>query len=311
MKIYSNSIEVRRIIIAAALLVLCGSSQSAEYLRSLNERTDFKHSQSSSSIMQERIEVENQELPNPFAITFYKQNYFLPYYYTGSPYNKIYKNQIPDGEKLNRSELKYQLSFKVPIWNKILNSKNSIYFAYTQLSYWQLYNKKSFFRSTDYEPEFFLQNELGWNIFHDWHLDLVKLGIIHQSNGFGTSLERSWNRVYVEANISNPNMLISVKPWIAFYDSTYRKFNPDMTKYLGYGEILLAYKFGKQVVSLQSHSLIERRARYATGIFTYSFPITPYINGFAQIFSGYGQSLIEYNKRSNSAGVGLALNNFI
>jgi phospholipase A1 len=124
-------------------------------------------------------------------------------------------------------------------------------------------------------------------------------------------MERSWNRVYVEAIASNHNLMLSVKPWYVFHDSTYNKFNPNMSSYLGYGEIALAYKFASQVFSLQTHSLFEQGGRRATGIATYSFPLTRYLNGYIQAFSGYGQSLIEYNHRTNSVGVGIALNNLI
>ena len=263
------------------------------------------------NVVIERQKEEKEVLDNKFAITLHKPNYILPFYYTGSPYNAVYINETPSNESLKHSEIKYQLSFKVPLWNNILTTPTSLYLAYTQLSYWQLYNKKSFFRSTDYEPELFTQTKLNWNMGHNWFLNSIKFGAVHQSNGFGNTMERSWNRVYLEVSASNEHGLISIQPWYIFHDNLYHTYNPDMAKYLGYGEIILAYKFNQQTISLQAHSLIENRARYATGIVRYTFPIINQINGFVELFSGYGQSLIEYNHRTNSVGVGLALNNYI
>jgi phospholipase A1 len=263
------------------------------------------------SVINKREIKENAVEQNPFAITFYKQNYIMPLYYTGSPDNKAYTTAIPANQTINNLEVKYQLSLKVPIWKNVFSSQSSFYFGYTQLSYWQAYNRNAFFRETDFQPEVFLANIVSWHLTRSWEVNAFNIGAVHESNGFGNEMERSWNRVYVEAIASNNHLMLSVKPWYVFHDSTYNKFNPNMSDYLGYGEIGLAYKFANQVLSLQTHSLFEQGGRRATGTATYSFPLTKYLNGYVQAFSGYGQSLIEYNHRTNSVGVGIALNNLI
>lgn len=263
------------------------------------------------SAVEKRSEKESIIPPNYFAITFYKPNYVLPFYYTGSPYNKVYQNTTPGNEQIKNTEVKFQLSLKVPIWKCIFNRPSNLYFAYTQLSYWQAYNRTAFFRETDYEPEFFLANEINFHLFKKWTINFINIGVVHQSNGFGDSAERSWNRVYLEAITSNDVLMFSIKPWYVIHDSTYNHQNPNMANYLGYGEITLAYKIGKHVLSLQAHSLFEQGGRHLTGIFGWSFPLTPYLYGYVQVFSGYGQSLIEYDHRTNSFGLGLALNNWI
>ena len=68
-----------------------------------------------------RVKKEEEIPPNSFAIAFYKPTYVLPYYYTGSPDYAVYQNNTPGNERLMRSEAKYQLSFKVPIWKNIFN----------------------------------------------------------------------------------------------------------------------------------------------------------------------------------------------
>lgn len=261
-------------------------------------------------LIKERAGQDREIPPNFFAITFYKPTYILPYYYTRSPDDNIYLNNTPNNEGIMRSEIKFQLSFKVPVW-KSYNYPSTLYLAYSQLSYWQAYNHTAFFRETDYEPELFLANEINFNVLPRWKISFLNIGAVHQSNGRGGSLERSWNRVYVEAVTSTENWMLSIKPWLVFHDSSLTEHNPDITNYLGYGEIVAAFRFHGQVLAIQAHNLIESGGRRATAELTWSFPITTNLNAFIDIFSGYGQSLIEYDHRTNSAGIGIALSNWV
>ncbi len=263
------------------------------------------------SPVKKRAQAEKKLPPNYFSINLYKPNYVLPYYFTGSPYSSIYKDNVAGNQSIKSSEVKYQLSFKVPIWRNINSSFSSLYFAYSQLSYWQLYNHNPFFRESDYEPELYLANEINLHLYKDWHINFVNIGADHQSNGFGGTLERSWNRIYVEAISSTGNWMVSVKPWYVFHDSTYNRQNPNLAHYLGYGQILVGYKYGNQVFSLLARNVIGSGAKRAGAELAWSFPITPYIKGYVQAFSGYGQSLIEYNHHTNSIGVGVALNDWV
>lgn len=139
-------------------------------------------------------------------------------------------------------------------------------------------------------------------------INFLNIGAIHQSNGYGNALERSWDRLYVEAISSVGNWMVSLKPWyIISTDSN----NNNIAEFLGYGQILVGYKYHKQVFSITAHNILESGGKRATAEMTWSFPLTPYIKGYVQLFSGYGQSLIEYNHRTNSAGVGIALSDWV
>lgn len=258
-----------------------------------------------------RASIENNLQPNHFAITFYKPTYILPYYYTGSPYESIYVNNTPDNEQIQRYEVKFQLSFKVPVVKSLFRDGTNVYIAYTQLSYWQAYNHTAFFRSTNYEPEFFVANEINWRLTKNLHINFLNVGIVHASNGHGGDLERSWNRIYLEAISEYDNFMVSIKPWYIIHDQATQKYNSNIGDYLGYGELTIAYKYHNQVLSLQAHSLFEQHSRRITGEFTWSFPLTAFINAYVDVFSGYGQSLIEYDHRTNSAGIGISLSNWI
>lgn len=127
-------------------------------------------------------------------------------------------------KKFMLSEAKFQISFKVC---------------------WQVCQHDPFFRETDYEPEIFLANEINFNLFKVWAVNFLNLGFVHQSNGCGGELERTWNRVCLQAISSTDNWMISVKPWLILKNNSYNEHNSHLAEYLGYGKVQLAYKYNK------------------------------------------------------------------
>lgn len=255
-----------------------------------------------------RARNQDNILPNYSSVALYKPTYLLPYYYTGSPDNNAYEGTTPNNETLKHNEFKFQFSAKVPIWKNILGHRSTLWGGYTQLSYWQVYSHHAFMRENDYEPELFVANEVNWHLFKHWNLNFLNVGVTHESNGFGNSLQRGWDKIYLDLIASSTHWMVSLKPWLVMDTNSH---NNNITNYLGYGRILVAFKCHDHVVALTAHNLIEGGARHATAQLTWSFPLIPYLKGYVQVFSGYGQSLIEYNHRTNSAGIGLALSDWV
>lgn len=258
--------------------------------------------------VENRITKEKKIPPNHFSVVLYKPNYLLPFYFTASPDYSIYRSNTPNNENLMQSELKFQFSAKVSMLKNIFHRPSSLWLAYTQQSYWQAYNHRAFFRESNYEPEIFLSNEMDYSLIKSWHLKFLNLGAVHQSNGFGNSLERGWNRLYLEAIASTEHWMVSVKPW---YVIDTDQNNDNIANFLGHGRVLLSYKFRDHIFSLAAHSFFEKYGKRTSAELTWSFPLTAYVKGYAQFFSGYGQSLIEYNHRTNSAGIGVALSDWV
>lgn len=255
-----------------------------------------------------RVKKEQKQEDNPFSISVYKPNYLLPFYYVGSPYTASVDRS--NQNNLKREEVKFQLSFKVPVWRNVYNNRSTLYAAYSQVSYWQAYSDSAFFRETNYEPEIFLANNVNWHLSSDWQIKFLNIGAVHQSNGRGGDWERSWNRIYGEAIIADENWMLSLKPWYVIRDSTYKRQNSDMASYLGYDQIVLSYKYHNQTFSLEKTNIERGFSRGAIQA-TWSFPLTTKIKGYIQYFNGYGQSLVEYNHRARSVGIGIALNDWI
>lgn len=295
---------------AALLLFCCVISVSAETPQTTHNSSQVVTNNNTESTVQERLQEEKEA--NPYTIIYHRPTYVLPFYYTGSPYNSIYQGNTPANQSIQSTEIKYQFSFKVPVWRNILKSKNSLYLAYTQMSYWQAYNKSAFFRETNYEPEVFLSHNFEYHFPNSrWTFNFLNLGLVHQSNGLGGTLERSWNRAYLVGVASTENWAVGFSPWMVFHDGTYERQNPNLAYYLGYEEFTVAYKYKQQVFALESQNLFESGGKRAGTTLSWSFPLTKFIKGYVQVFTGYGQSLIEYNHRTNSAGVGIALSNWL
>lgn len=257
------------------------------------------------SILEKRLNQQRQVVKTRAGISFYEPTYILPYYYTGRPYYSIYKGNTPENEPLKNEEFKGQMSFQLPLWYNMFGSNMSLNVSYTQLSYWQVYAKSQFFRETNYEPQIFLSDHFSRN-------SLIAFGLNHQSNGRGGQLERSWNRLFVDFTFTGYHWMVDIKPWILIFKSKSSNIhNPDICRFLGYGRVVFAATFHQQVISLMVRNAIESGFKRGAVELSYSFPIHGLLHGYLQFFSGYGQSLIEYNHYTNSIGVGLIISNWI
>lgn len=243
-------------------------------------------------------------LQSPGLITLYKPTYILPFYHTNSPYKEIYEGQTPLDQAIDHNELKAQLSFMIPfyywdVWQRPL----SINAAYTQLMYWQVYAKSQFFRETNYEPEIFLQ-------YIESPYMAYQLGLNHESNGRGGLLERSWNRAFSQVSFSGSSWLLNIKGWfLIFTDGSSDVHNPDIAHFLGYDNWVFSWDVSKVTASVEVQNAFSGLRRGYQRV-TLSYPLLKHIRIYGEIFNGYGQSLIEYNNRTTSAGIGISLNDW-
>ena len=257
------------------------------------------------SPLQKKIEVQRKASSNPFAILLFHPNYVMPFYYTAMPDYKIYKGITPDNQKIKKQEFKAQISFQFPLFRGIFHKRLDLFASYTQLFFWQFYSKSQFFRETNYEPAVFLRH----NFLKNWVLDF---GVVHESNGRGGKLERSWNRLFMNLGFSGQRWYVSLKPWILiFKQKSSDLHNKHIARYLGYGRFLFAYKFHKAVFSIKLRNIIASAFKHKAEQLTFSYPIKGRIRFYVQVFNGYGQSLIEYNHKTVAAGVGIELNEWI
>lgn len=223
----------------------------------------------------------------------YKFNYLLPVNYS------INREQTHNkGE-----EAKFQISVKKLLFSDLLAKNLDLYFAYTQQSFWNVYDGKNSrpFRESNYEPSLFMTYPIdNYPLF----FDQLAFGYIHQSNGGGTLNSRSWDRIFVQGIYSYENFALSLKAWHRIKEDSTKDDNPDITNYLGYGELTLGYLFNhKHAVSLTLRNNLKSDNKGSV-LIDYSYPIYKNLYLYIQYFSGYGESLIDYNRSIDRVGVG-------
>ena len=235
--------------------------------------------------------------------------------YNSDGYNsELFQDQFDDPTlEFDDTEVQFQFSIKVPLAVDLFDTFD-VYAAYTNRSFWQLYNSdlSAPFRETNHEPEAWVQFTPGWEIL-GFRNSANAFGFVHQSNGRGGVLSRSWNRVYANFVFQRGNFALGFKPWIRISEDAEDDDNPDITDYLGHYELRAGYKWGEHVFSAMSRNNLESGFDRGAVELGWSFPLWnyPYLKGYIQYFRGYGESLIDYDQRVNRIGIGISLTDWL
>jgi phospholipase A1 len=210
---------------------------------------------------------------------------------------------------LNRAEAKIQLSFKAKVVEDLLATDGDIWVGYTQVSYWQAGNSRysSPFRETNYEPEAMFVYPLRASI-GGLRFRMASVGISHQSNGRSEPLSRSWNRIVGELAAEWGAWSFHVRPWARVFESSGEgNDNPDIEDFMGRAELAIVRRARGQVLTLTArHSMRSGARSHGSARLDWAFPIAGGLNAHLQAFTGYGQSLIDYNHRQTTLGVGIS-----
>lgn len=255
-----------------------------------------------------RRELERESNSNPFAITAYKRNYFLPISYNENPNSAPFQEgdgSVPD---IENTEVKFQFSAKVKVAEDVLFDNADLYFAYTQRSWWQAYNSDNSapFRETNYEPEAYLEFDNDYHLW-GWTNTTNRVSFTHQSNGRSEPLSRSWNRLILTSTWINDDWAVSFAPHWRVPENENEDDNPDIENYVGYGDITIAHEmFNNHEASLMVRGN-PGKGNYGSQL-DYSIPLFGKVRGHLQYYYGYGESLIDYDDRSNRISLGFSLN---
>ena len=210
---------------------------------------------------------------------------------------------------LSANEAQFQLSFKTKIVDNIFGNNGSLWAGYTQSSRWQIFSGSISrpFRETNYEPEAMLMFRTPLAL-GNWNLRMSGIGINHQSNGRANPFSRSWNRVIAHFGIENDDLSIQIRPWMRIKEDAIDDNNPGIENYLGRGELIVAKHINGHVVSMQGrHSLRAGDESRGSIKFDWAIPLSGNLNAHFSVFSGYGESLIDYNNRQTMIGAGISL----
>ncbi len=261
--------------------------------------------------LEEKWELE-KEFSNPtFRLTPFKPIYLSPGRWSSNP-NEQPKSETP-GYTLplivpyNDYEAKLQISFKTKVTAGLFKGKGDLWIGYTQRSHWQVYNKllSRPFRETNYEPELILNFATKFQLA-GFTGRMIGLSFNHQSNGRSMPLSRSWNRIIFHAGFEKDNWQVMIRPWIRIPDS--EDENPEILNYTGRAEAIVIYSWKGQQFSTQlNHSLRLGDRNRGRIQFDWVFPVMSYLKGHLQVSEGYGETMIDYNHRQTTIGLGVSL----
>lgn len=233
-----------------------------------------------------------------YSLKAYKANYFLPVSYR---YDGDYANT--NGHEAQKVETEFQLSIKFDYTANLLGLNEIYSIAYTQLAFWQLYSESAYFRETNYNPELSVKiptSELSDAKF----VKAVKLSLEHESNGRGGVDERSWNSINSSFYFQYKAIFSELKLWYRLPDNY--DYNPNLIDYIGHGHLKFILPYKKHLFEiLFRHNLSDAGAIEAN----YSYPIFGRKDLFLYIkaFSGYGESLIDYDNYINKINIGFSI----
>ena len=257
-----------------------------------------------------RWDLEDISQRGRFALVVHKPNYFLAGTYNFEPNQKPFD---AGSLRVRNEEVKLQLSFKVKLAEDLIGGNGDLWATYTQQSYWLAYAKSAPFRDTSYEPSLMFTWRSNLDIFGA-KARLFGVELNHQSNGRGDfgALSRSWNRVIGKAVFERGDFVTELRAWWRIPEPSHSDNNPDMEKYVGNWEMMLSWERGEHTLSTQLRSNLSPGAHRGAAEMTWSFPLPKADNlkGYAQYFYGYGESLIDYNVRTNRIGLGLAFSDW-
>ena len=264
------------------------------------------------SALSRRLALEKSQTNNPFTFLPHRPNYFIFSNNTASPNYDPFDAADPNRDySFQPWESKFQISLKLPVVRGLFEDRADLFIAYTNRSFWQMFNSdnSAAFRDSNHEPEAWLSFATDYELF-GFKTSLINVGINHQSNGQSGALSRSWNRVFAEFVVEKGNFYTGIRPWYRLSERSSNDDNPDIERYLGHFDITSVYKAGDHSfdVMLRNNLRGDNKGAVQLG---WSFPLYKNFRGYVQWFNGYGESLIDYDHRSNSIGFGIQFSDWL
>ncbi|QHJ01492.1 phospholipase [Xylophilus rhododendri] len=224
-----------------------------------------------------------------------------------------------------KEEVRLQLSVRTKLASGLLTPadaplRDSLWLAYSQQSYWQFFNSglSRPFRSTDYEPEAIYVYPTTADLPFGWKWRYSGAGLVHQSNGQSDPLSRSWNRVYLMAGFEKDNSYtVTGRIWKRLHESAADDNNPGISNYIGRGEVAVTWNPSTRNTFIATLRGSPGGEAHGSGRLEWLRSIgdgkgNSYsgLRFHTQLFSGYGDSLIDYNRKRTVLSVGFSIVDF-
>jgi len=262
-------------------------------------------------------ELDEGNKRGTFVVRTYQPNFFLPVHYTSSINRAPSSPTHPDGgtyPQYRQTEAELQLSLRAKVLQDVLLPHADLWFAYTQQSIWQLWNGQDSapFRSSDYQPEAIyvvpVPDKLG-DLGGGWRWRMMLAGFAHESNGYGLPLSRSWNYAYLGTAFTRDDVALRARYNVRAGEQGVDD-NPHITDWIGSTELTAAWLPGETTMQLTARTSFKDWNRGSLK-FEWTRPLfagrPDGLRWYVQLFSGYGETMLDYNHRQNSIGLGFTL----
>lgn len=295
-----------KLVVIASLLLLLSTFQVNAQIQALNSKTQLR-------TMTERWELDSTATRGTFLLTPYKPIYILLGKYSSNPNEQPHSENespeyiVPEGFNYDNVELKFQLSFKTKVLQSFLWGSADLWVAYTQKSFWQVYNEELSrpFREINYEPELILNFPVNFKLL-GFRTRMVGIAFNHMSNGKSTPFSRSLNRFILHAGFERKNWNIYIRSWYGMSDDD--GDNPDISDYTGRADLHIIYAKNGNVVSfIGGYNMNFNTTPRGFAELSWSYPIKNNLKAYLQVSHGYGESLIDYNHLQTTVGLGISL----
>lgn len=226
---------------------------------------------------------------------------------------------------------KFQFSFKYQIFDPVgplaqkIPPLGGVYFAYSQTSFWDLGDEENSnpFYDSSYRPELLLSydnldrhlhNAAGDRYLPSWMSLGFQAGLKHESNGKSAPDSRSANIVYARPILTfegENGWFFSAAPsaWAYVFDLS---DNDDIENFRGHADLrLVAGRAGG--LQLAATGRLGEGLGQGSVLVDLTYPIRAFSFGNldayldVQYFSGYGESILNYNQNTESLRFGISL----
>ncbi len=179
-------------------------------------------------------------------------------------------------------------------------------FAYTQQIFWDVNADSGPIRSATYSPELFFEFPVAPSA-------QLAFGYRHDSNGGGVADSVDINRFYVKVNKSfdlGHGWQINVAPQL-WYDAFQHGIANDIDDYWGYAAITASIE-QRDGIKLSVYARGNPATGKGASEMFLSYPVRRLGIGdagiylFGQLFTGYGEQLIDYNREDTRARIGIS-----
>lgn len=237
----------------------------------------------------------------------------LPFINRFSAFEPVYFADGSNGANLARFQLSFKYRVMIPDDPRSLGFLDNLYLGYTQTSIWDIREESAPFRDTSYMPQFFyFVPDTGWKGGPVTRTG-VMAGLGHESNGRDGPESRGVDIAFVRPSFDFGDLTryhLTVAPKAYYY--LIKHDNSDIADYRGYVDLLVKYGSpdGFQAAAMLRKGM---KSWYGSIDTQFTYPLGKLINpswgGYLWVgyFNGYGEDILDYNKKRWIARIGLSL----